>query len=78
MRARKRLPRSFFARDGITVAKELLGKILVHETPFGLVRGIITETEAYMGEEDKDSHTYGGKRTERTQPMYHKGGTSYV
>lgn len=78
MRARKRLPRSFFARDGITVAKELLGKILVHETPFGLVRGIITETEAYMGEEDKGSHTYGGKRTERTEPMYHKGGTSYV
>ena len=78
MRARKRLPRSFFARDGITVAKELLGKILVHETPFGLVRGIITETEAYMGEEDKGSHTYGGKRTERTEPIYHKGGTSYV
>ena len=31
-----------------------------------------------MGEEDKGSHTYGGKRTERTEPMYHKGGTSYV
>lgn len=73
-----RLTGEFFARDGITVARELLGKILVHETPLGTVRGIITEVESYMGEEDKGSHTYGGKRTERTEPMYHKGGTSYV
>jgi len=73
-----RLTRAFFARDGITVAKELLGKILVHETKVGTVRGIITEVESYMGEEDKGSHTYGGRRTERTEPMYHAGGTSYV
>ena len=73
-----RLPREFFTRDGITVAKELLGKILVHETKRGTIRGIITEVESYMGEEDKGSHTYGGKRTERTEPMYHIGGTSYV
>lgn len=76
--ARARLTRTFFARDGITVAKELLGKILVHETKVGTVRGIITEVESYMGEEDKGSHTYGGRRTERTEPMYHAGGTSYV
>jgi len=75
---RTRLPREFFTRDGITVAKELLGKILVHETPEGTIRGIITEVESYMGEKDKGSHTYGGKRTERTEPMYHIGGTSYV
>lgn len=73
-----RLPRKFFTRDGITVAKELLGKILVHETPVGAIRGVITEVESYMGENDKGSHTYGGKRTERTEPMYHIGGTSYV
>ncbi len=73
-----RMKRDFFARDGITVAKELLGKILVHETKVGTVRGIITEVESYMGENDKGSHTYGGKRTERTEPMYHAGGTSYV
>jgi len=76
--AQKRLPREFFTRDGITVAKELLGKILVHETVVGTVRGMITEVESYMGETDKGSHTYGGKRTERTEPMYHEGGTSYV
>lgn len=75
---RLRLGRDFFARDGITVARGLLGKILVHETKTGPVRGIITEVESYMGEEDKGSHTYGGRRTERTEPMYHAGGTSYV
>lgn len=73
-----RLGRDFFARDGITVAREILGKILVHETSCGEVRGIITEVESYMGETDKGSHTYGGKRTQRTEPMYHQGGTSYV
>ena len=73
-----RLPRSFFTRDGITLAKELLGKVLVHDTPLGTVRGIITEVESYMGETDKGAHVYGGKRTERTEPMYHIGGTSYV
>lgn len=76
--AAERLERDFFARDGLTVAKELLGKILVHETGCGTVRGIITEVESYMGETDKGSHTYGGRRTERTEPMYHAGGTSYV
>jgi len=74
----ERLSRSFFTRDGLTVAKELLGKVLVHETPIGTVRGIITEVESYMGVEDKGSHTYGGRRTERTEPMFHIGGTSYV
>lgn len=73
-----RLDRSFFTRDGLTVAPELLGKILVHHTPAGIIRGVITEVEAYMGEMDKGSHTYGGKRTQRTEPMYHMGGTSYV
>ena len=74
----RRLSREFFARDGLVVAKELLGKVLVHETSEGIVRGIITEVESYMGVEDKGSHTYGGRRTERTEPMFHKGGTSYV
>ena len=65
----KRMTRDFFTRDGLTVAKELLGKVLVHHTEAGIVRGIITEVESYMGETDKGSHTYGGKRTERTEPM---------
>jgi len=74
----KRLERDFFMTDALELSKNLLGKIMVHETPLGVVRGIITETEAYMGVEDKGSHTYQGKRTERTEPMFHIGGTSYV
>lgn len=74
----RRLPREFFTRDGLTVAGELLGKVLVHETALGTIRGIITEVEAYMGVEDKGSHTYGGRRTERTEPMFLEGGNSYV
>ena len=76
--SKSRIPRAFFTRDGLTVAKELLGKVLVHDTEVGTVRGIITEVESYMGVEDKGSHSYGGRRTERTEPMFHVGGTSYV
>ncbi len=74
----KRLERAFFMTDALVLSKNLIGKIMVHNTPFGRIRGIITETEAYMGVEDKGSHTYGGKRTNRTEPMFHIGGTSYV
>lgn len=74
----QRLEREFFTTDGLTLARKLLGKILVHETPCGKVRAVITETEGYMGFEDKGAHTYGGRRTERTEPMFHIGGTSYV
>lgn len=74
----KRLDRSFFVTDALELSQNLIGKIMVHKTPYGIVRGVITETEAYMGVNDKGSHTYGGKRTERTEPMFHIGGTSYV
>lgn len=78
MQEAKRLPREFFTRDGLTVAKDLLGKVLVHETSVGPIRGVITEVESYMGIHDKGSHTYGGRRTERTEPMFRQGGNSYV
>lgn len=78
MPEKNRLPREFFMTDALVLSQALLGKIMVHRTPYGTVRGIITETEAYMGVEDKGSHTYGGRRTERTEPMFHIGGTSYV
>lgn len=78
MPEKNRLPREFFVTDALVLAQALLGKIMVHRTPYGTVRGIITETEAYMGVEDKGSHTYMGRRTERTEPMFHIGGTSYV
>ena len=73
----EKLTRDFFVRDVLTVAPELLGKILVCRTGEGLVRYRITETEAYCGEEDLACHACKG-RTPRTEVMYHKGGLTYV
>ena len=73
------LPQDFYARDTVTVARELLGKRLLHRLPGGEVRsGIIVETEAYLGVIDKAAHTYGGKRTPRTETMFGAPGTAYV
>ena len=75
-----KLPRGFYTRpDVLTVARDLLGRLLVTRAPRGSrVSGIIVETEAYRGPEDRASHAYGGRRTERTQTMYALGGTAYV
>ena len=72
-----RLPREFYQRDGLTVARELIGKKLVTNLPEGLTSGIIVETEAYMGTIDAASHAYKGK-TERTKIFYGAGGFVYV
>ncbi|HEV2905598.1 MAG TPA: DNA-3-methyladenine glycosylase [Pyrinomonadaceae bacterium] len=76
----KKLPREFYARsDVLEVARDLLGKKLVVPIRNGTrVAGIIVETEAYRGPEDRASHAYGGRRTNRTETMYGLGGTSYV
>ena len=74
----KRLPESFFTRDAVTVARLLLGKTLVRQWENGEIsRYIITETEAYLGEEDMACHASKG-RTPRTEVMYHSGGVVYV
>lgn len=72
------LREEFYSRRTLTVAKELLGKILVREIDGKLVAGKIVETEAYLGVKDKAAHVYGGKKTERLIPMYGQGGTAYV
>lgn len=74
----KRLTKEFYLRDTLTVAKELVGKILVRETPNGRISLKITETEAYIGAIDKACHAYGGKVTPRTKTLYKEGGISYV
>jgi len=74
----KKLERDFYLRDTLVVAKELLGKQLVHEAQDFRIVCRIVETEAYVGPEDKGSHSYGGRRTNRNEVMYHIGGTSYV
>jgi DNA-3-methyladenine glycosylase len=75
-----KLPRDFYTRPNVLlVARDLLGRLLVVPAPDGTrVSGIIVETEAYRGPEDRASHAYGGRRTNRTQTMYAIGGTAYV
>ncbi len=73
-----RLNSSFFSRDVLTVAPELVGKVLVRSFENGLAeRFIITEVEAYRGTEDLACHASKG-RTPRTEVMYHQGGLVYV
>lgn len=74
----QKLSRSFYGRDSVTVARELLGKILVHKTGGQELRAIIVETEAYGGIPDKAAHSYGGKKTLRTKIMFGDPGFSYV
>lgn len=75
----QRLPRSFYDRDTLTVARELLGKHIVRVLPDGTPLVCrITETEAYIGRCDKACHAYGYKRTPRTQTLFARPGTAYV
>lgn len=72
------LNKEFFKRDALTVAKDLLGKILVRKINGITIRCKIVETEAYIGAIDKASHAYNNKRTKRTEPLFHEGGITYV
>ena len=74
----QKLSSSFFQRDVLIVAPELLGKILVRQFEDGHIeRYCITEVEAYRGEEDLACHAAKG-RTSRTEVMYRAGGKIYV
>jgi DNA-3-methyladenine glycosylase len=72
------LPREFYARPVLTVAKDVIGKVLVHRTPEGIVAGRVVEAEAYRGPEDRAAHSFGGRRTERTEAMFGPPGFAYV
>lgn len=75
-----KLPRDFYTRSNVlAVARELMGKLLVVPAQNGRrVSGIIVEAEAYRGPQDRAAHSYGGRRTNRTEAMYGIGGTVYV
>lgn len=74
----RKLPMEYYSSDAVTLAKSLLGKVLVTVKDGVRTAGIISETEAYMGVIDRASHAYGGRRTERTETMYLPGGHAYV
>lgn len=73
------LPLSYYQNDDVVfLAKDLLGKKLCTKIDGKLTSGIITETEAYCGRNDKACHANNGKRTARTEVMFQQGGKSYV
>ena len=73
------LPRSFYDSDDVVgIAHALIGKILVNEDTDGISSGIIIETEAYCGKNDKACHAYNGRRTARTEVMFGEPGYSYI
>jgi len=71
------LPRETFARGAVEVAPALLGCVLEHDTPEGLVAVALTEVEAYDGQADPASHAYRG-RTARNAVMFGPPGHAYV
>ena len=79
MRAVRKLTREeFLLADPADRARFFLGKRLVSASPEGRVSGLICETEAYGGVEDKACHAYGNRKTARTQMLFRAGGVAYV
>ena len=75
----KKIKQSFYTSNNVLeISKDILGKVLVTNFNSKITSGVIIEVEAYLGANDKASHSYNNKRTQRTEPMFLKGGISYV
>ncbi|KAA5548716.1 DNA-3-methyladenine glycosylase [Adhaeribacter rhizoryzae] len=74
-----KLPLTFYTRpDVVQIARELIGKYLFTRIDGVLTGGMIVETEAYCGENDLACHSHSGRRTARTEIMFHEGGVAYT
>ena len=73
-----KLTKDFYIQDTDKIAKELLGKVIVRKYDNKVLKARIVETESYLGVNDKAAHTFGGKRTKRTETMFMEGGVCYV
>ncbi|MCJ8166874.1 DNA-3-methyladenine glycosylase [Pontibacter sp. E15-1] len=74
-----KLPKEFYTRPNVVaLAQELIGKHLYTAVDGILTGGMIVETEAYSGENDRACHAHLSRRTPRTEIMYHEGGVAYV
>jgi DNA-3-methyladenine glycosylase len=75
---RQRLTPEFFLQDTIEIAQKLIGKLLIRHLNGQELSGRIVETEAYLGGQDPAAHSFGNRRTDRTETMYQAGGRAYV
>ncbi|MGB4775400.1 MAG: DNA-3-methyladenine glycosylase [Daejeonella sp.] len=74
-----KLPLSFYRHDDVVlIARQLLGKYIFAKINGELSGGIIIETEAYKGPEDRGSHAYNNRRTPKNEMMYNTGGVVYM
>lgn len=74
-----KLPASFYLRENVQlISRELLGKVLVSFIDGKYTSGIITETEAYQAPEDKASHAFNNRKTQRTEVFFMEGAIGYV
>lgn len=72
------LKREFYIRDANQVARDLLGKKIIHNTEEGILSGMIVETEAYLGTLDAAAHSYKSSPNGRTNVQYNEGGYAYI
>lgn len=74
----KPLQADFFKKPTLDLAQALLGCLLVKVTDEGISSGYVVETEAYMGPEDRAAHSFGNRRTKRTEVMFGEAGYIYT
>jgi DNA-3-methyladenine glycosylase len=78
MMKQSKLGKDFYSRDAVEVAKDLLGKYIIHVVNGQELIARVVETEAYMGQTDKAAHSYNNRRTKRTEVMFGPAGCAYV